>query len=461
MMRIALLLWLVLGGCSSETFSCDDCLVLHDVTVIDGRGNSPVEHQVVVIRNGVIASIAHVDEFGDPPANQSFNVSGMYVMPGLVDMHAHVTILPMNEDGSLATRIDREASEEALQTLLDFGITTVRNPAAPSEDGVALREAVSSRATVGPHIRTAGSTLNLGSSRSGPSVSTPTESRVREEVQRQAELGVDYIKVYGSLSPELIAAAIQEAHVHGLEVIGHLQRTTWTAATELGIDHITHGAPWSADYLPNPLRSSYRGTLKDRMFWLENVDLSGPAIREMIEVMADRGVTVDPTLIAYRTKFYGDDPHYVNSPDSIYAPQLVRDIWHRGTFTSDWTAADYARGHAVWPRVLELTKAMYDGGIVLTAGSDLPNPWVIPGVSLHEELRLLHEAGIPPLEVLKIATYNGAWSLGLEERIGSVEVGKDADLIVLRADPSVDLSNTRRIEWVLVDGAVRERLADP
>ncbi len=107
--------------------------------------------------------------------------------------------------------------------------------------------------------------------------------------------------------------------------------------------------------------------------------------------------------------------------------------------------------------MLELTKKLYDGGVPLAAGSDLPNPWVIPGVSLHHELRLLHSAGIPPLEVLKIATSGGAAALGLESEIGSIEPGKIADLIVLASDPSKNLQATRAISHVFLGG----RFLDP
>lgn len=452
--RLALILLLTVLGCAPDVPLCDDCLVLYDVTIIDGLGKPPVEHQVIVIRDGLISEISTVSDFEDPPSNSAMDVAGMFVMPGLIDMHAHVTILPMNEEGGLASNMDRAASEAVLATLLDFGITTVRNPAAPTVDAIELRGLVAEGIVAGPQIVTAGSALNRTSASFGPFVSTPTLEAIRAEVARQATLGVDYLKVYSSLPPEFVQVAIEAAHNHGLEVIGHLQRTTWTEATRLGIDHIAHGAPWSAYYLPEDRRANYNGTLKDRMFWLENVDFSGPAIREMIQLMAVSGVTVDPTLVAYRTKFYGDDPHYLSNADSVFAPPLVRDIWARGAFTSDWSADDYSQGHAVWPQVLELTKALYDGGVLLTAGSDTPNPWVIPGVSLHEELQLLHDAGIPAINVLRIATNNGAVSLGLDERIGSVEVGKEADLLVLRANPLNDLSNTREIAFVLVNGMI-------
>ena len=450
----SLVLAALLAGCAAEAPPCPDCLVLRDVTVIDGRGSAPVPHQTLLLRDGRIAAIGAVDTVAVPPEAEMLDLSGRFVMPGLIDMHAHVTILPMEAGGRLASRMDSAASAEVLRTLLAFGITTLRNPAAPAEDGVALREAVASGTLLGPTIRTAGNTLNRGGSITGPSVPTPTEAAVRAEVQRQAFLGVDYIKVYSSLPPDLVAAAIDEAHAQGLEVIGHLQRTTWTEGSSAGIDHLTHGAPWSAAYLPEASQAGYRGTLKDRLTWLERVDFDGPAMQTMLQVMVDSGVTLDPTLIASRTKFLGDDPHYLANPDSIYAPPLIRSIWQRGTFTSDWTASDYARGHAVWPRVLDLTKRFYDAGILLTAGSDLPNPGVIPGVSLHEELQLLHDAGIPSLAVLQIATYNGAVALRLDEEIGSIEVGKEADLVILAADPVADLANTRAIEAVVLDGRV-------
>lgn len=455
-----LALALLLLGCRSEPPTLtlahgldvgDSLLVLRGVTVIDGLGSQPAPDQVVVLRGDRIEAVMAEADFAPGDSVRVVDLSGHFVMPGLIDMHAHITILPM-ENGRLAARMDRAASEEVLRTLLAFGITTVRNPAAPNEDGAALREAVASGDLLGPTIRTAGRALNARRSGFGPFVGTPDADAVRVEVRQQASDGVDYVKVYASMPPDLIAVAIEEAHAQGIEVVGHLQRTTWTAAARLGIDHLTHGAPWSAAYLPDSVRATYRGRLKDRMTWLEHIDLDGPSIREMIAVMADSGVTLDPTLIASHTKFAGDDEGYLANPDSVYAPRLVRDLWRRGSFTDDWAPEDYARGRAAWPRMLALTKALHEGGVVLTAGSDLPNPWVVPGASLHDELILLHSADIPPLEVLKMATYNGAVSLKMEGEIGSIEAGKQADLLILTADPSRDLANSRAIVWVVRDG---------
>jgi len=163
-------------------------------------------------------------------------------------------------------------------------------------------------------------------------------------------------------------------------------------------------------------------------------------------------VTVDPTLIAYHTKFWGDDPMWVDNPALDDAPAAIVEIWRRGTFTSDWTPEDYERARAAWPTLLALTRKLHDAGVRLTAGSDLPNPWIVPSTGLHEELVLLASAGIDPLEVIGIATHDAAVALGIDDEFGTIEAGMRADLLVLTADPTSDLRHTRAIRWVVQDG---------
>ena len=410
-------------------------------------------HQAVVIRAGQILGIYDADGYRPPRGADVRDLAGRFVLPGFIDTHAHVTILPPEPGGGLADQMDRAASEDVLRTLLAFGITSVRNPAAPLPDGPVLRDAVASGAIRGPTIRTAGPAINARQSDG----TIHDEASVRAEVRRQAAARVDMVKVYAGLAPDLVGAVIDEAHRNGLVVVGHLQRTTWTEAARLGMDHVAHGAPWSTVYLPDSLRLAYdatRGSLRGRLDWLEGVDLDGPEIREMVRALAETGVTVDPTLVAYHTKHWGDAAGYLQSPDSVYAPTIVRDDWHRGTFVDDWTAADFERAKRLWPVLLGLTQRLYQAGVPLAVGSDLPNPWVVPGISFHQELGLLHSAGIPALDVLRMATHNGAVVLGLADQTGSLEVGKEADLVVLQADPTADLANTRSVEWVVVDGQV-------
>lgn len=437
---------IVFSGCTSAPAlqARSAPLVLRGVTVIDGTGAPPYGNMDVVIEGERIAAIHPSGSQRHARDATVLDLPGRYLLPGLIDTHAHVTVLRWVPDESGRRRgvYDRGVSERTLRVLLAHGITTVRNPSAPAAEGVALRDDVASGMLAGPRIVTSGEHLN------DPRMS---DAELRAEVRRQVALGVDLIKVYAGLRPAQVGAVIDEAHALGVPVVGHLQRTTWTEAARLGIDAITHGFSWAPEYLPETRRAEYRPTLLGRLDWLEWIDLDGPEIREMVRLLVDRRVAVDPTLIAYHTKFFGDDPRYLEHPDQHLVPEIVED-WRGGTHTDDWTTADYTRGKRLWPKAAELVRRYHEAGVLLSAGSDLPVPWVIPGVGLHEELELLVAAGIPPLDVLRIATRNGAETLGLLDEIGTLEVGKRADLVVLGADPTADVRNTRSIELIIQNG---------
>jgi imidazolonepropionase-like amidohydrolase len=307
---------------------------------------------------------------------------------------------------------------------------------------------------VGPAILTAGRILNAGDFDPEPFQPVASAADVRREVRWQADAGVDFVKLYASIPPELARVAIEEAHTRGLPVIGHLQRTTWTEAARLGIDALTHAAPWSAEYLPEPLRAGYRGDIEARAQWLDAADLESPAVREMIAALAERKVTLDPTLIAMHTKFFGDDPRWLRNPDNALMPERHLKGWGAFSFTAGWTSAQYARARRSWPRLQALVRAYHAGGIRLTVGTDAPTPWIVPGASLHSEMELLVEAGLPAAEVLRMATGDAAIGLRREREIGFVRAGLRADLVVLTKDPLADIRNSRSIELVIQDGNV-------
>jgi imidazolonepropionase-like amidohydrolase len=130
--------------------------------------------------------------------------------------------------------------------------------------------------------------------------------------------------------------------------------------------------------------------------------------------------------------------------------------WAKGSFTASWKDEQYRQAQAQWPKALALTKLLFDRGVLLTVGTDTPTPWIIPGVSFHEELRLLADAGIPARDILRMATANGARALGREKEIGALKPGMRADLVVLRANPLADIGNTREIELVIQGGTVHQ-----
>jgi imidazolonepropionase-like amidohydrolase len=422
-------------------------ILLDRISLIDGEGGMPRHDMSMLIVDGKIARIAASGDIKARPGWNVLRLPGRYVLPGLIDTHAHATFL---RDPDRFSGHDRDVSERVLKILLAHGITTIRNPAAPEDEVVRLRERLNKGLTTGPQMLAAGRPINFGQDRSAEDV--------RREVRRQAETGIDYIKVYANMPPILIRAAVDEAHAHKLKVIGHLQASTPKAAVDAGIDAITHAATWTTSLLPENKRTLYEsrrrevGAMRARMDWLEWLDGGSPEVLDSIRAVVESKTPLDPTLIAYATKFLGRDPRYRASPYLCIVPVEIRETWDG--WLDNWPKEAFVQGRKSWPRLLELVKRYHDAGALLTTGSDFPNPYVIPGAGLHDEMALLVESGIPAGEVVRIATRNGAEALGLLEQVGTLTEGKYADLIVLGADPTADIENIRRIEIVFQAGRI-------
>jgi imidazolonepropionase-like amidohydrolase len=409
---------------SNQTLTQNDAgvIILEGVTVIDGTSDLPKPNATIVINGSKIAYLsseaANSYNLNFSAAKSVINLTGKYIIPGLFDMHAHVANVRKNS-------YNQNESEYMLLMLLTHGVTTIRNPGGPTEQSVALRENVSEGKIVGPQIFTAGQLLNT------PQIPVPfvekqvqTEQDVRQEVRTQAAAGVDYVKLYVGLTPELVQAAIKEAHSNGIKVIGHLYLTSWTYAANLGIDALTHGVPVSPFLLSEANQQKFLEAGDhpfNHFLWLDLVDLNGAEIKEMIKALVSNNIPVDPTL-------------------DIYEAMIKEELQYQ----------------YLWPKVLQLTKMLYDNGVTILSGTDIPNFDLVPGASLHHELEILVEAGIPPLEVIKIATRNGAQALGIEEDVGTIEPGKQADMIVLSENPLDDISNTKKIEAVINNGQLIE-----
>ena len=415
----------------SQEIMCNDTVtVLVGPTLIDGTGEPPKRNAVIIVSGNEIVTVTNQTEYyskyystinNETTRENILNLTGKYVIPGLFDMHAHVAGVRKNS-------YNQDFSENALKMLLDYGVTTIRSPAGPTNQSIALKHNVSEGIIEGPEMFTAGRLLN------GPQIAIPfvekqisTEEQAREEVRNQAAAGVDYVKLYVGLPPNLVQAAIDEAHSQGIGVIGHLYMTSWTDAANMGIDALTHGVPVNPSLLPSgDSREQFLengGGPFDHLLWLDLLDLDSTEINEMINALVENSVPVDPTLSIYETMLR-DDGYGFSDPQN----QLR------------------------WAKVLQLTKIMHDKGVQILSGSDIPNFGLIPGASLHNELELLTEAGIKPLEVVAIATKNGAEALGIDNRVGTIESGKEADVIILTSNPIENISNTKGIEAVIVDG---------
>ncbi|MFZ0555664.1 MAG: amidohydrolase family protein [Nitrososphaeraceae archaeon] len=407
----------------------NEILVLNGATLIDGTDGPQKNNSVIIINNNKIIAVTSQNNYssfnisnGSLTNGRVLNLTGKYIMPGLFDMHAHVAGVRKNS-------YDQATSEDMLRMLLNYGVTTIRNPGGPTNKTVQLREEVLNENLSGPEIFTAGRLLNT------PEFPIPfvekqvtSEEEVRKEVRRQAAAGVDYIKLYVGLKPDLVKAAIEEAHSQGIKVIGHLYLTSWTDAANLGIDFLTHGVPVSPFLLPEDEQRIFNltgGGPFDHSLWLDLVDLNGTEIRNMIDSLVQNHIPIDPTLSIYEAIF----KHGIQDPQNEQR----------------------------WNTVLQLTKMMHDSGIKILSGTDIPNFDLVAGESLHHELELLVEAGINTSDVIKIATKNGAEALDLINQTGTIEPGKEADILILSANPVTDIENTKQIDAVISNGRIIDR----
>jgi imidazolonepropionase-like amidohydrolase len=430
-------------------------LVLRGATVIDGTDRPPMSDVTVIVKNGWITAVGPRAETAVPRGARVVELRGQYLLPGFVEMHGHLAIAAWQIDSSGGTKrltfpYDDLAARQLTASQLAFGITTVRNPAGPTRESVALRNRVRSGELVGPRIITAGAPLDRPSINTAMDAVT-TEAEVRAAVAHQAALGVDFIKLYSTLDSAQVRAAIDEAHRHGIPAVGHLWLTAWTDAAEAGIDGITHIIVNNAKLLPERHRAEYLKGIHGGQFmfdWFRYADFDGPEITSMIAALVAHRITIDPTLVAFESTAWSEDStHYPAESRRYVPPSLAVSV--KKTPKLGWTREEFAGAQQQFRRMQELTRRLFLAGIVLTVGTDAANPWFY-----HRELELLAESGIPSADVIRMATRNAAISLRRTAEFGTVEVGRRADFVVLDADPVADIRNTRRIAWVVQDGRI-------
>lgn len=436
--------------------------VIEGATLLDGNGGPPVPDALVVVAGDRIVAVGRRDQVEVPGAARRIEARGRYLVPGFIDTHAHTVVGPVSygvENGTPVARVtlDPEVPARTLRSLLAHGVTTIRDPGGDTATLVGVRDAAARGELVGPRLFVAGSVIDR-SRIDGLVAQVASAEEVRAEVARQAAAGVDFVKLYATLTPDLMAAGIEEAHAHGLPAIAHTLATTWTEAAGLGLDAVLHILPGSPALLPESEREGYAAELASSRFlytWFERADLEGPEISEMIDALVAHQVAVDPTLVMWEAIVRGDQEAVTSAPTlALAAPSLAAN-WRGGFhFNVGWTPEDFPLARAAFAKAQQLARRLHERGVVLTAGTDANNPWVVPGPSFHRELELLSEAGIPPLEVLSIATRNGARALGRLAEFGTIEPGKRADLVLLQADPAASISATRAIDWVMQAGIV-------
>lgn len=454
-------LWLWACGAPDTKEAPHRLTLLHGATLIDGTTAAAQENSFVILNDGRISQVGS----GPPPseiaAADTLDLTGKYLLPGFVNMHIHAALGELNpvagtEGQQWHVTYDREAAHTALTMLLENGVTTAASLGG-WEQALQLREAIERNDIQGPRLFSAGRLIDSPPSLwSGYVTEVQTAEELEEEIERQAAAGVDFIKLYMNLPPELVKAGVEESHRHSLPALGHMGATSWLQASEAGIDYLLHGFSPHPSLLPTPARSVFPQESGSQILyrWLEEMRIESTEMQALIESLRDRDVVVDLTLVAHEAFFWSDNPPLTDHPGVERLPARLLENWRQVRFNADWSAEDFKRAKQAFMQLLRLALAYHEAGVLLVAGTDLASPWIIAGVSFHRELQLLHRAGIPVDEVLRIATANAAKALGRLEEFGTVEVGKRADLVVLRANPFEDIRNTESVEFVIQEGEI-------
>lgn len=435
--NIFAILSILLSSCTKQTFDTGIAVG----TLIDGNGGIPQKNKLLVINGRKIVFITDASEKNRYKFKTFVDARNQFVVPGLIEMHGHVTMTHRNifaavgtPDGvQLTVNYDRPAAEWTLRTLLEYGVTTVREAGDFLEEGLQLKRDIGEGRIPGPFLFTCGPLIESEPSTFRQmSVSVNSEAEVRNEVQRQAKAGVDFVKLYSSLKPELSKIAIDEAHKAGIRALGHVKTTSCRQAIEFGIDALVH-----------PLE----------VMGVTNKD----SIETILKIMGQKRIPMDIQAglldncrqIFWKKPTASWAPTWQAMPDTIkkgFAQQLSFYVKLLGI--TDETRFCQELDSAFRLQVSMARKA----GVRLFLGSDFGNPVVIPGFSLHDEMQAFQTFGYTPMEIIKMVTHDPAEWLGILDRKGTLEVAKDADFVILTADPLVDIANLLKIDQVYREG---------
>lgn len=445
----------------AEPVLTDHPVAFVGVAVVDVERGVLVPDRAVLVEDGRIAAVAHVDSLHLSEETERIDARGRFLMPALWDMHAHIyAVSPLLE----------------LPLYLSYGVTNVRDMlSCPAEGDPFIscpedkqRWSAEARIVerVGPRIVSTASFMANGPTMRERLPDAPaffgaeTAEEARAFVRHWAARGVDEVKVYDRIPREAYFALADEARRHGLAVVGHRPHAVSAVeVAEAGQKSVDHARVFLHEAWPGAaaLRQSAPGEWReDRARMLAEHDSA--MAREIFAAFAEHGTWYVPTHLTRWSDAYADDARVREDPLLEYLHPLMRWQWTEdldATVAADPSPEARETYRAFYRKGLELTGQAYRAGVPILVGTD----YVVAGADVHRELGHLVAAGLTPAEALRAATLDPARYVGREADYGTVEAGKVADLVFLDADPLADIAHTQRIVAVVFDGHLYDRAA--
>jgi imidazolonepropionase-like amidohydrolase len=415
-------------------------VAIRNVRVIDGTGAAPREGQTLVMSAGKIAALGPVASTVVPASAQVIDGSGKTVLPGFVLVHEH-----MFYPGGGA--VYHEFPYSFPRLYLAGGITTARtggNMAAYAD--INLRKQIDAGNVPGPKLDVTAPYLN------GPNpfvqmYALKDAADARRFVGMWADEGATSFKAYMQITRAQLGAAIEEAHRRGLKVTGHLCSVTYREAAALGIDNLEHGFMAASDFARGKTPDACPGP---QIAYLAAMDPATDTIAaSIIRTLIDRKVALTSTLAIFESFTPARPATPVRVLDAMSPDARSRYLQSRAA-TAVQLNSPYAKA---FPNAMTLEKMFHDAGGLLVAGTD-PTGYggVLPGFGSQRTIELLVEAGLTPLQAIKVATLNGATYLGRADRVGTLTVGKDADVLLVNGNPGAVIGDIAKLEIVFKDG---------
>lgn len=414
-------------------------VVLTHVRVIDGTGAPARENQTIIIRDGRIADLNDTPRVTLPAGANIIDLQGRSVIPGLVMMHEHLYY-------TAGAGVYGQYGASFVRLYLAGGVTTMRTGG--NTNGIMdmnLARRIDAGELAGPAIDATGPYLN------GPNTQLQMHSLVdaadaRRQVDYWADMGATSFKAYMQITRDELKASIDEAHKRGLKLTGHLCSVTYAEAADLGIDNLEHGFMASTDFVADKQPDVCPGQGKGQQT-IAALDENGAPFRALVKKLVDRHVALTSTMTVFETFTPGRPmPRGLD----VLVPAL------RAQFERAYDRVQQNQESVyktLFAKGMTLERAFAKAGGLLTAGTDpTGSGGVVPGFADQRQVELLVDEGFSPIEAISIATLNGAKYLGRDSKIGTIAVGKQADLVVLNGDPSRTIEDVRRVETVFKGG---------
>lgn len=417
------------------------CIGFTHVTVVSTDVEQLLPDQTVLVRGDRIERVGNARDVNVPRSCLAIDGRNHFLIPGLVDSHAHLYGPGVRPD-------DRRVQEKLLSLMLANGVTTAINMLG-SPEILRLRTDLAGGKVLGPKLYTAGiffeseHAYSLGPFIHQPTFTTPQE--VRDEVIAEKRAGYDFLKVHGDLSQEAYRALLDTAREQGLRVIGH-------TPSNLGIDTVLDGHQALIVHAEEYLYSFFQ--------FHRDLPTDSLEIDRMVKEVSGRtkraGTFVSPTLYVFHQIIsqVADIDGVLQRPEIRYMPSESTSAWRppNNPYVARWPVEKIARLRMQFWVMQRLTRGLRDAHVPLLVGTDDLVPCVVPGFAMKNEFEELYAAGLTPFEVLQAATYNPAVFLGTTSESGTVAAGKNADLILLTANPLDDVENVFRREGLMLKG---------